>query len=160
MSSVRDIMVVSILLFVVGIIIVFVVGVSHSINTALLNVSIINDTTAAREVVVHADTALDMTDYLYLALFIGFFLSIIITGWFMGGLPIAAPIYFFVVILFTFLSLILQMAWVDIVGGSVVSGYISTLPITNYILSHLGYFVAVFGLVGILMMFAKPGEEL
>jgi len=158
MTSVRDIIIIAVLLFAVGITIVLVVNIGHRVNTNLLTVPTFNDTATAVAVIEHTDTAIDMTDYIYLALFVGFFLSIIITGWFVGGLPIAAPLYFFVVVIFTFVSIILQLAWNDIAANSSLLAASLAMPITSFILSHLGFFMAIFGLTGIILMFAKPGE--
>jgi hypothetical protein len=156
MSSVRDIIIIAIILLIVGVSITFIVKIGHNINAQLLTVPIFNETTQAREVIESVDVAINSTDYIYLALFIGFFLSIIIFGWLVGGTTILAPIYFFIIILFTFVSAILQHAWIEISTHPEVVVTLSSLPITNYILSHLAYFIAVMGLVGLLVMYAKP----
>ena len=158
MTSVRDIIVVVIILFVVGLTTVFSVLIGHRVNEQILTVQSFNDSADAVEVINSADSAINMSDYVYLALFIAFFISIILFGWFIGGHPVMAPIYFFVVILFVFVAIVLQLAWIDIVAGSEFVSTIADLPITDFILSHLGYFTAIFGLTGILVMFAKPGE--
>lgn len=156
MTSVRDIIIIAIILFVVGTSLVFIVKMGHSINTQLLNVSVISTNTEAVEVINATDTAINMSDYLYLALFIAFFISIIIFGYLVGGSPIMAPIYFFILIIFTFVSTIIQLAWGEISSHAELITTVAQLPITNYILSHLGYFIAVMGIVGIIAMYAKP----
>lgn len=156
MTSVRDIIIVSVLLFAVAISIFIAVKVGHTVNTELLKTTAFNDTPTAKAVVQKADTALNYTDYMYLAGFIGFFISIIIFGWFIDGSSIMAPIYFFLVILFTFFSVIFQEIWKDFVLKPEMVTTAAALPITNFIVAHLGYFIAVFGLVGIIMMYAKP----
>ena len=155
MTSVKDIIIIVILLFIVGVSLTLIVDAGHRINAKLITVPTFN-TTDTLSVINHADAAINSTDYIYLALFIGLFLSIIITGWFVGGLPIAAPIYFFVVVIFTFVSVILQQVWNDMMLNSNILSASLSLPITSFILSHLGLFTAIFGLVGILLMFAKP----
>ena len=156
MTSVRDIILVAAVLFAVGISLVFIVKIGHQINTQLLITPSINSTASAVSVIQHADTAINSSDYIYLALFIGFFISIIIFGWLVGGTTIMAPIYFFIIILFTFVSIILQEAWKEIATHTEVITTIAQLPITNYILSHLGYFIAIMGIIGIIAMYAKP----
>lgn len=158
MSSVRDIIIIAVLLFAIGISIFFSVKVGHSVNAQILNISIINDSAEAKSVINHADIALDMSDYIYLACFIGFFIAIIVTGYIVGGMPIMAPIYFFLVVLFTFVSVLLQNVWTDIANSDSLITIQSNLPITYFILTHLGYFMAIFGIVGIIMLFAKPRE--
>lgn len=158
MSSVRDIIIIAVLLFAVGISITFAVMIGHDVNSNLLSQPSLNNSAEAVSVIQHSDAALNMTDYMYLACFIGFFIAILITGYFVGGIPIVAPIYFFVVVIFTFVSLILQGVWGDIGGSALIIAATLNLPITNFILTHLGYLMAIFGLVGILAMFAKPRE--
>ena len=156
MTSVRDIIVIAIVLFAVGISITFAVVIGHRVNANLLTIPAMNNSAEAVSVITHADAAINMTDYIYLAFFLGFFIAIIIFGWLVGGIPILAPIYFFSVVLFTFVSIILQQVWGDIATHpEVIAGTIN-LPITNFILTHLGLFMAVFGLIGIAVMFAKP----
>ena len=158
MTSVQDVIIVTIILFAVGFIIIEVGGVTHSVNVQLLNQPVFANNSNAVSVITHADTAINMTDYIYLALFVGFFLSILITGYLVGGIPIAAPIYFFLVIIFTFIGVVLQNVWADIVGTSTMALYSLNFPITTFILNNLGYFTAIFGLAGILIMFAKPSS--
>jgi hypothetical protein len=159
MSSVRDIIIICVVLVAVGLSVVFAVDIGHRVNTNLLLVPAINDSAEAKNVIVKADAAINMSDYLYLAFFIGFFVAIIIFGWLVGGIPILAPIYFFIVVFFTFVAAILQEVWKDIISNPQVVGTVASLPITNFILSHLGMFMAVFGLVGIVVMYAKPKDS-
>ena len=155
MSSVRDIIIIAVILFAVGISATFAVKIGHEVNANLLTITAINSTETAVDVIEHTDTAINMTDYIYLAFFIGFFFSIVIFGWLVGGSPIFAPIYFFMVVIFTFIAVILQLVWNDISTNADVVSTVAALPITDFILAHLGIFTAVLGLVGIVVMFAK-----
>ena len=159
MTSVRDIMVISVLLFAIGITVYFSVDIGHQVNTKLLLNPSLNSTPEAVQIINKADTAINMVDYIYLALFIGFFISLIFTGWYIGGDSIAAPIYLFIVVIFGFVSVILQNVWVEISVNDLVLDTVAALPITNFILAHLGYFTVVMGLTGIIAMFAKPKQE-
>jgi hypothetical protein len=159
MSSVRDILIIAILLFVSGITIFFTVDIGHKVNVQLLTTPTFNDSANAQTVIASSDAAINKVDYIYLALFIGFFISIIVTGWFVGGVPIAAPIYFFVITIFGFVAVILQQAWRDISANAQTIATTTALPITHFILSNLGYFTVVIGLVGIAAMFAKPAGQ-
>ncbi len=159
MANIEDILTVAIILFVVGTATIFIVKAGHDINTAIKNVPTFNNSVAATNVISSADTAINSVDYIYLGLFIAFFIGIIISAWFIGGIPIIAPIYFFVLIIFTFVSVIIQRVWIDISTNSSTITTAAQLPITNYILSNLGYFTAIIGIVAIIIMFAKPSEE-
>lgn len=159
MTSVRDIIIIAVILFIVGLSLVFVVNMNHRVFTALSNTTTFSNNTQALSVITHADTATNMSDYLYLALFIAFFISVIIFGWLVGGEPIMAPIYFVVVIIFAFVSVIIQLIWSEIVANAQLVSTMSNLPITNFIGSHLGYFVVLMGLIGIVVMYAKPSQN-
>lgn len=158
MTSVRDIIVICILLFVVGTTLLLVVNMGHRINVQLLQTQTFNTSIPAAEVIQNADAAIDSTDYIYLALFIGFFISIAVTGWFVGGVPILAPIYFFVVTIFSFIGVILQLVFQDISLNANIINATANLPITTFILTNLGYFTVAMGLLGIIAMFAKPTQ--
>lgn len=156
MSSVLDIMVVAILLFAIGVSVLLIVDLTHRVNSKLLVTPVINSSVDAVEVVGNTEAAVNSTDYIYLALFVAFFIGIMITGYLVGGHPIFAPIYFFVVIVFTFIAVILQLVWGDLSLQPEFLGAGLNMPLTLFILSNLGYITAVTGLLGILAMFAKP----
>jgi hypothetical protein len=156
MTSIRDIIIIAVILFAVGITTIFSVKIGHDVNTNLLSINAINSTPEAEAVIESADTAINMTDYIFLAFFIGFFISIIIFGWIVGGQPILAPIYFFILVIFTFVAVILQEVYKDIALNPQILGGVANMPITNFILANLGMFMAIFGLIGIVIMYAKP----
>lgn len=156
MTSVRDIIVISVLLFAVGITLILTTNVGHRVNAQLLITPTFNNSVDAVAVIDNADAAINSTDYIYLALFIGFFISIAVTGWFVGGHPILAPIYFFVVVIFSFVAVILQLVWGDVAANPEIFNATLVMPITSFILSNLGYFTVAMGLLGILAMFGKP----
>jgi hypothetical protein len=160
MADIQDILTIAIVLFIVGIATLFVVKIGHEINSNLLLVPVINNTEGAVAIINSTDVAVNMSDYIYLALFLSFFIGLIISAWYIGGEPILAPIYFFVLIFFTFVSVIIQQVWIQVSTNSQTLTTIAQLPITNFILSHLGYFTAIFGLISIVIMFGKARENI
>jgi hypothetical protein len=159
MADIQDILTIAIVLFIVGIATLFVVKTGHEINANLVLVPVINNTAGAVTIIESADVAVNMSDYIYLALFLSFFIGLIISAWYIGGEPILAPIYFFVLIFFTFVSVIIQQVWIQISTNAQTLTTLAQLPITNFILSHLGYFTAIFGLISIVIMFGKAREN-
>lgn len=155
MVSVRDIIIITIILLVIGIAITLVVYMSHIVTAQLKAVPIIANDSKAVEIIDSGDEAIDLSDYIYLCGFIAFFIAIIITGWFSSTHPVFSVIYFIIVILFTFIAVILQYAWNTLAASALFLSTLPHLPITFFILSHIAYFTAVMGLVGILFMFAK-----
>lgn len=159
MADIQDILTIAIVLFIVGIATLFVVKTGHEINSNLALVPIMNNTPGAVTIIESADTAVNMSDYIYLALFISFFIGLIISAWYIGGEPILAPIYFFVLIFFTFVSTIIQQVWIQVSTNSQTITTLAQLPITDFILAHLGYFTAIFGLISLVIMFGKAREN-
>jgi hypothetical protein len=96
------------------------------------------------------------TDYLTLGLFIGFAFALIITGYYIGGHPIFMFFYFLVTGVGVYLSMLLANIWYNISTASVFGSTVVNLPITNHILTYLPYYTIGFGVLGMVMMFAKP----
>jgi len=159
MANIEDILTITIVLFVVGVAILFIVKAGHEINDNLKIVPTFNNTPEAVEVISSTDEALNMSDYIYLALFLAFFIGLIVTAYFIGGTPIVAPIYFFILITFTFVATIVQVVWNQVSTNANTITTAAQLPITNFILSNIGYLTAIMGLVAIIVMFSKPEDS-
>lgn len=159
MSSIRDVLLITIVLFATGIAVYFSVNIGHQVNAHLYNVSVINNSAEAVSAVQHADTAINMMDYIYFVSFIALMLGIMITGWFISGVPILAPIYFFILIVFAFVGVVIQNVWGDMTTNAILGSQLGNLPLTNFILTHLGYFSVGIGLLSMIILFGKPGGE-
>lgn len=131
---------------------------ANTVVDKMINITAINSSSAAVDALQGTKTASNRIDYLTLALFIGLSLGIIITGFLIGGHPIFMGIYFIVVVIGTLLSAILANVWEDATGASIFGNTITSFPISNHILTHLPVYVAVVGIIGLIMMFAKPQE--
>lgn len=160
MSSFRDIMLISIILFVTGIALLVVFLSSHTILTAVGNNPVISNNTQATTVLASGRTAIDQSDYTYLIAFIAFFLMIMVISYFVGGHPVASIIFYIALTLIAFVSLIFQQVWIYLTTTSAFSTTVSTLPKTNYILSHLTYFIVIIGLLSMVIMYAKQEQYL
>lgn len=152
----RDIMMIAVLLFALGIgffILNFVV------NTAVTNITAVPAVNESQAVVTAFDSAIvvvNKLDYLGFALFIGLTLGLIITGWFVGGNPIFMFMYFIIVTIVTVLSTILANTWEDVSQASIFGNTVAQFPLMNHILLYLPYYIAVIGIIGLVVMFAKP----
>ena len=155
MSGVTDIIVISIILFSVGVALLVTVYVGHTVIADLKVQSSFNSSSQAVSVLNNSNTAINYTDYDYLGGFIGFFIMLIVTGYFVVGYPILSVIYYIVLILFGFISVILQNVWIYIISQPAFSSTSTTIPITNYIMMHLAYFMVAFGLIAMVVTYAK-----
>jgi len=112
-----------------------------------------NETVAAFESI---ETSTARLDYLILALFVGLTLGIIITGWFIAGVPLFMFIYFCVVVVGVILSTILSNVWEAATGMTIFGSTISAFPIANNLMMNLPIYASVIGFIGLTVMFAKP----
>ena len=156
-GSARDVVVAGVLLFVIGI--GFFIA-NFAINTTvdgLLGQSAVNqsgnETITALQ---STKTIVNKLDYVVAGFFIALVLGVLITGWFVGGQPIFMGIYFLINVVAVLLAGILASFWSSLSQASVFGTTVSLFPITNQILSNLQIYVAVIGIVGIIVMFAKP----
>lgn len=131
---------------------------ANTVVDKMVNITAINHTDAAVDALQSTKTASNRIDYLTLALFIGLTLGIIITGFLIGGHPIFMAIYFIVVVIGVVLSAVLSNVWESFTGASIFGNTITSFPISNHLLSNLPLYVAVVGIIGIIVMFAKPQE--
>jgi len=155
----RDIIFIAVTLFGVGILGFVVVFAGNKMADGMLNNTEINQSAPTREVFTIMKTNLNRVDSIFLGFFIGFILSLIITGWFVGGHAVFMFIYFIVVFIMVVVSTVLSYVWDQITTASVFGVTIASVPITNHVLSILPVYVAVIGLIGIFVMFAKPTAD-
>lgn len=155
--SVRDIIVISILLFAFGIFFFVIKFTADTAIDRIVAIPQINQSTATVAAFEGAKTTVTpRLDGLFFGLFIGFFLAIIITGWFIAGNPIFIFLYMIITVLGVTFSTILANTWQTITTASVFGTTLAAFPITNHILSWLPLYIAVMSFIGVIVMFAKP----
>ena len=157
MASVRDVILISVLLFAIGMFLFIINFTTRTMVTAIVSVPVINATSPQAGVAfTNINKSTNRTDYLTLGLFIGFAFALIITGYYIGGHPIFMFFYFLVTGVGVYLSMLLANIWYNISTASVFGSTVVNLPITNHILTYLPYYTIGFGVLGMVMMFAKP----
>jgi hypothetical protein len=161
-GSARDVLLIAVLIFALGIGFFVVNFMINESVTRILAVDTINDSASARAAFLNLDSLVDRLDYIMSGFFIGFILFMMISGWFIGGHPVFMVIYFIFVIVATAISPILSNIWEQVTTSSVFGTTISAFPFTNHVLTYLPIYVAAIGIVGMIVMFAKPyvgGQE-
>ena len=94
--------------------------------------------------------------------FIALVLGLLITSWLIGANPLFMFVYFIIVTIGTLVSTILSNVWESITTDANLVGTLGVFPLTNHLLTNLPLYVAVVGVIGIIIMYAKPymvGEE-
>lgn len=128
-------------------------------GTGLINDTNINITGIMLDTTEDAGLALDKV---IMGVFVGLLLGIIVTSWLVGGHPVFLVFYLIMVILGTTFATILSDVYYDLVYGTYFSPFALVrpdFPITEHILHYLPIYIAVFGIIGMVVMFGKPGIQ-
>lgn len=155
-GSARDIILISVVLFVVGIGFFIFNFIGHTAVDGMLAVPVFNDSNASRTALISAEAQFDRFDYIGFGVFIGLSLVIIISGWMVGGYPVFMFIYFAFVFVSVVLSMVFANTWETVSQSSVFGLTINSFPLLNHILSYLPVYVAAIGIVGLMAMFSRP----
>lgn len=106
-----------------------------------------------------SNTVTARLDYIILIVFMGLMLGIMITGWFVGGHPIFMFIYFIVLTIGVVLSAVFSNVWEDITQRPDFGTTILSFPLTNHLMTYLPVYIAILGIAGIIVMFARPAIQ-
>jgi len=155
----RDIVVIGFILFALGMGFFILNFTMNTTVDHLLNTSQINESADVRNAFSSMSTVVNRLDYVIFALFIGLTLGLIISGWFVGGNAIFMFIYFLIVSITIAICTVLSNIWVQVSESSVFGTTVVSFPTTNHILSYLPYYITVIGIIGLIVMFAKPYFE-
>lgn len=155
-GSVRDVLLIGILIFVFGIGFFIIFFASNTVITSMLSMTQINTSAAAVEALQGTQRATLQMDYVIFGLFIGLVLALLISGWFIGANPIFMVIYFLVIVMGVVFGTIMSNVWETTTQASVFGTTINSFPITNNLLTNLPIYIAIIGFLGMIVMFAKP----
>lgn len=154
-GSARDTIIIPIILLVSAFIFFIVKFSSTIIVSQIVTVPVIANNTNVVTVFNSINTTTNQYDYLFFGLFIALFLSVIITGWYLGGDAIYAVIYLSVLTIGVIGSMIMANIWYDVVNSSLFGATLSTMPITNHILSNLPVYTTIIGIAGFIAMYIR-----
>lgn len=152
----RDILFMALLLFVVGITVFISFFLNKTFTTELRTVEAINNTPEAMTALDNTDKVLNHSDYIYFAVFVGFVLFIIISGWFIGGHPIFTIFYLIFIVASVIVGAVLSNTWETVVSDPAFGTTLTSFPITNHIMTNLPMYLAVMGFLAVIIVFAKP----
>lgn len=152
-ASIRDLFIIFAVLFGLGtgfLILVKVMDIftNKISNTALVEQPYTNETFTAVNNLVQTKT-----DYIFLAIFFGFVLAIIITGYFASAHPVFMIFYILGLILLGIVGGIFSYVWDRFSQTSELISYLNNIPITNFILQNFVLFTVVIGFMGLVVMY-------
>lgn len=128
-------------------------GWNNSFNQTDLNVSMYVENAT--------ETSGSMLDGVFLAVFIGLIFGILITSYLVRGHPVFMFFYFLLIVVAIILGVVFADVWDDLVRNTYADfgNTIDDFPITDHIITLLPIYLAIFGTLGMIIMFGKPGLE-
>ena len=155
-ASIADLAMVMIVIFTASIVFLTVKYSYTQFVDIATNHSIVNSSSAA---VVALDQSKELTnrfDYIIFMLLMGFTLSIIIIGYFSGGHPLFAFVYFIALVILVAISAVFSFVWEKVSEKAIFTTTMLDFPIMDLILDNFPIYIAVVGFIGMLVMFARP----
>lgn len=156
MATGRDLVLISIAIFILGIASISVYSIFNTAVDQMLNVSTVNSSNKTVSALEGAQEATNRMDYVIFMTFMGLCLAMIVVGWIVGSHPIFMFVYSMVMIISVILSAVFANVWASVSQASVFNNAISAFPITNNLLINFPIYMAVVGFIGLIVMFAKP----
>jgi hypothetical protein len=152
-GSFRDVFLILVVLFGLGIgTLVGLKTLDATVNA--MSGSIIGENVKANASMHNVQTiAENYSDYIFMGVFFALLIGLIVTAYFAGGHPIFAIIYFVALIIMGFLAAVLQYVWEQLSGSAIFITYTATMPLANWILTHLVSVMVGVGLVGLIFMY-------
>lgn len=152
----RDVVIISAVLFTLclGCFILYFAG--NTLADQLLQNNAINETQEFRDAVGGTKTAIGRLDYFALGVFIAFILGIMVTAWLVGSHPVFAIAFVIVDVIVVVVSTMFSYIWDQVTVMTVFGTTINNFPIANHLISNLGVYMAVIGVLALVVMFAKP----
>jgi hypothetical protein len=155
--AVKDVILISILLVSIGVTLFLLGYVNHKIIDGITNTTIMDENPNVQASIRVYNTQVNpKLDYLFLAVFIGLVFGLMVSAWFIDSHPIFMVLFIIVLIIGVAMSTILANFWETIANNIIFENNISNYPITNHILLNLPYYLAVIGVIGMIVVFGKP----
>jgi hypothetical protein len=156
MTTVRDVIIISVILTVLGLILLSTSFIVNTSMTKLVNNTKINESQKAVDVFNATKNITSRYDYIFFAFFMGMIFFTLIIGWFVGGNPLFMFIYMLLTVIGIVISAVLSNAWEIFSTKATFAVILTTFPITNHILLNLPIYITIIGVINIIVMFAKP----
>lgn len=158
-GSARDIALMSVTVFGIGLVSFLLLFVYNSVSDIMIESPEINGTAAAVILEDHQGT-MAQSDYLTFAVLIGFTIGVVITGWLVGGITPFMILYVIFLIVIGAVSGMLQYVWESISLMSVFGATLNSMPLTNFLLSNLTLFIVITGFLGLISMYISGQRAL
>lgn len=159
MATIRDVMLIGIILFALSTGVLVIYFASQQVISQMVMIPAINQSTGTLTVLNATVNNMERFDWLLFGTYMALVLSLIITSWFVPGNAIFAFIYMIVAVISVIVSAFLANMWEAISQSTVLNGAVTHFPIANHLLTYLPVYTAVVAFIGLVVMFAKPQEQ-
>lgn len=152
----RDLILITVVIFAFAIGVFVLYFMFNSSVDKMLDIPQINDSAKTVESLQASKHTSERFDYIVFSVFMGMVLALMVTSWFVSGNPVFMFIYFVMIIIGVAISAIKANAWSDVSQSSIFGSTVTHFPLTNHLLSYYPIYIAAVGVVGLIVMFAKP----
>jgi len=148
--------------------VLFVIGMGMFIGHMVLNQIIpeleefYNDSytnSEGSEVFKKATQATNSMDTVYLGLFIGFLIAMIVTSYLTPAHPAMMGIFFLVVMILIIVAATLSNVWERFADNSAFTTTLTAFPKTELIMDYLPWYIGVIGLVSMVILYMRYKNE-
>lgn len=138
---------------------ILVVGYIFPQITAGIKTSAIGSNTASVAALDSTDNIVSRFDTVFLIIFIGLAISVLVSSFFIGSSPILIPIYIIALSILMIFAAVVEKVYDAFATNVTFVATAATHPITGYILSHLIMAAIGIGVLSMVLIFAKPGGQ-
>lgn len=154
-GSIDDMALFLVVVFAVGVAFVMLyLGFDTAIDAMILNPQI-NASSEAVGTLQTTQGILPRLDYLFLMVFIGMAIAIIVISLIVAGNPVFMFLYTLALVVMTAAATILSFAWDTITTKSIFLAIMNDYTITNHIIHYFGYYFAAVGCIAFIAMFIR-----
>lgn len=122
-------------------------------STSMKSNEVINSSAPAISAIEAADTANNLWDYVFLILFVGFTIGMVVLGYFIPARPAFVIMFILVLMLAVVLSGVMSNVWAGVYNNLVFQN--SDMDITNHIMSNLMLYVTMVGALAMIATYSK-----
>ena len=127
--------------------------ISNNVTTAMQN-SQMGDYTKANETLANSrEMVSDKIDWIIVISFFALVIGLLVLSYIVTANPIFAAFYLIAIIILGILAGLLQYTWESISQSSAFLTYLSSMPITNFLLTHLVLISVIVGLLSLILLY-------
>lgn len=156
-GSASDIIVIVCVLFTLMLGIFITYFATDTMKSQLMGVSAINESQGFGTAMDGVGSLINRLDYFGVGVFVAFIIGLLVTAWFVASHPIFSIAFVIVDVVMVCVASALNYVWEQVTSMSVFGTTINHFPIMNHILSNFALYTGIIGILGLVIMYAKPG---